>query len=189
MKPRWKHFDGKGSGVRTWDTGLQNAQDGSKEAERYSSRPRAEEEAKRPTMPDEKPWKQGHWWAKKEEKESMPQPAEGIWSSQGGSFAPPIKGFLLPALPRCGFPRQKWLCYWVSTGAWKQLWVCGLPGCSLSPLNASLGPLGPKPFISRVSSDSHWVYSVICFVNCRSQGIIPSWSFTLQSLFFVLSKM
>ena len=121
---------------------------------------------------------------RRKERKSMPQPAEGIWSSQGDSFATPIKGILLPALPCCGFPRQKWLCYWASTGAWKQLWVCGLPGCSLSPLNASLGPLGPEPFISCVSSDSHWVYSVICFVNCRSQGIIPSWSFTTQSFFF-----
>lgn len=120
---------------------------------------------------------------RREERKSVPQPAGGIRSSWGRSFATPIKGFLLPALPHCGFLRQKWLCSWVSTGASKQLWVCGLPACSLSPLNASQGPLSPEPFISRVSSDSHWVYSVICFVNCRSQGIIPSWS--LLSIHFL----
>lgn len=96
VKPKWKHFDGKQSGMRTWDTGRRMCRMRAKR-QKGSPRPRAEEEAKRPTMPDEKAWKQGHWWAKKEEKESMPQPAEGIWSSQGSSLATPIKGFLLPA--------------------------------------------------------------------------------------------
>lgn len=69
----------------------------------------------------------------------------------------------------------------------KQLWVCGLPGCSRSPLNASLGPLCLQPFICRVSSDSHWVYSVIRFVNCCPPGTVPLISPSSIPL-FVLSQ-
>lgn len=166
---------------------------------KQSGTKRAQDPEQREKPKDQQLSQKTNWWEalearsltggqRREKRKSMPQPAGGIWSSQGHSFATLIKGFLLLALPCCGFLRQKWLCYWVSTGAWKQLWVCGLPGCRLSPLNASLGPLGPEPFISCVSSDSHWVYSVICFVNCCSQGIIPSWSFTLQSPFLFCPK-
>lgn len=118
-----------GTEVRTWDIGLQRAQEGSKVAQRElrtQSRGRSQKT-------------NNAWWEalearsltggqRREKRKSMPQPAGGIWSSQGHSFATLIKGFLLLALPCCGFPRQKWLCYWVSTGAWKQLWVRGLPG-------------------------------------------------------------
>ena len=90
----------------------------SKEAERCSG-PRAEGRAKSPIVPVEKPERVRPWVGgqRREERKSVPQPAGGIWSSWGRSFATPIKGCLLPVLPHCGFHRQKWLCSWVSTGA------------------------------------------------------------------------
>ena len=98
-----------------WSSG---AQDRRAKRQKDSSGPRGEGEAKRPTMLQGKAINK---WAKKGGTEIMPQPAGGIWSSQGRSFATPIKDSLLPAWPCCGFPRQKWLCYWASTGAWTQL--------------------------------------------------------------------
>ena len=112
-------FDGEESEVRTWDTGLQGTQGGAAKRQKDGSGPQAEGKAKRLTMPVEKPQRARPpvGGQRREERESVPQPAGGIWSSWGHSFATPIKGFLLPALPYCGFLRQKWLCSWVSTGA------------------------------------------------------------------------
>ena len=99
--------------MRQWNTGLHGAQDGKtaqdselrekpKDLQCYKARPSTGGQGR-------------------EELKSVSQLARGLWSSQGHSFATPIKDALLPAWPCCGFPKQKRLCCWVSTGAWKQL--------------------------------------------------------------------
>lgn len=189
-EPRRKHLIERRVRLTTWDMGLQGAQDGTAKRQKDAQGPEQKEEPRAQQCLLRSQKERGHGLVGKEGRRGKACPglleAFGV---HGAAHSPPqLKAVCsLSCLTVVFTDRSGFVPGW-APGPYKQLWVCGLPGRSLSVLNASQGPLGPEPFISRVSSDSHWVYSVICFVNCRSQGIIPSWSFAFNS-FFVLSRM
>lgn len=136
-----------------WPAGVE---DGRIEEGKDSSGVGAQGEAKRPVKSFEKCRGQGHQLVGKAGRRGRACPSllEAFGVHRAAHSPPQLKAVCsLPCL--AVVPQTEWLCCWVSAGAGEQLGASGLPGRSLSPQNALLGPPSHEPFISCVSSDSH----------------------------------